>query len=931
MTAAQLTCADPRRRADARAHGLNGIDSITVSDDQRTLAVILFGQVPAGLTEANFRIDGGLPVTVTGVDPCPEQDPDLPGCVQLSVDRPGDYSCYRLSVVAAGPSGRPGTDPYDGFDVRCFYADFSFKQNCTSLVDCVPQCATATAPAPGPVIDYLARDYASLRQALLDRLSLTMPDWTEQHLPDVGIALVELLAYAGDLLNYRLDAAGTEAYLDTARLRTSVRRHARLVGYRMHDGCAARAYVCLTVTGKMTMPAGDFRFSAGTEIFEPLLREDVALYPEHNQIALWTWGDFGCCLEAGATSATLADSGLTLGPGDLLVFEEIVGADTGLPADADRTHRQIVRLTSVTSGHDALYDQPLLQVEWDRADALTFPLCINTRGGPDCADLVVGVARGNVVLVEHGGSNDWCGGVPQQVTWPAPPPPATGCPPGPDWGCPADGPADLPAYPPIPFRPAATVGQSPVTQHVAFPEPHRVARAQAAALAGIPAQARARIGAMTGEAGLTADDLAYLTLLFGADVLARYRIASDPSAALRLLLGRFDLLLAGKLARLEDLRQRARAGYVLTAADAGRELDWAWGPGTGQAIDPARPAFRGPAATALRADPRDALPAVRVRVGDQVWRPRRDLLGCGPTDRCFVGETDDDQVLTLRFGDGRYGLAPPLSATPPGTTLELCFRTGNGTAGNVGAEMINTVSFCATKQDVISAVRNPLAAAGGTDPEPVATVRLRAPHAFGEDLRRAITAADYAAIAGRLGGVQRAGAQLRWTGSWYEAQVAIDALGTEVAPGSLLADERRLLHRYRRIGHDVRVVTGVTVPVALTVCVQVQPDYIAGYVRAAVLAVLGNGVRPDGTLAMFHPDNLTFGTSIRVSAIVAAVAAVAGVSGAAVTVLKRQFAPDEGAVAAGVLSFAADEIPQLDNDPAHPDHGLLTLTIGGGR
>jgi hypothetical protein len=126
MAGSQLTCADPRRRADARAHGLNGIDSITVSDDQRTLAVILFGQVPAGLTPANFRIDGGLPVTVTGVDPCPEQDPDLPGCVQLSVDRPGDFSCYRLSVVAAAPSERPGTDPYDGFDVRCFYADFSF-------------------------------------------------------------------------------------------------------------------------------------------------------------------------------------------------------------------------------------------------------------------------------------------------------------------------------------------------------------------------------------------------------------------------------------------------------------------------------------------------------------------------------------------------------------------------------------------------------------------------------------------------------------------------------------------------------------------------------------------------------------------------------------------------------------------------------------
>ena len=51
------------------------------------------------------------------------------------------------------------------------------------------------------------------------------------------MTMVELLAYAGDLLHYRLDAVATEAFLDTARLRTSVRRHARLVDYRMHDGC----------------------------------------------------------------------------------------------------------------------------------------------------------------------------------------------------------------------------------------------------------------------------------------------------------------------------------------------------------------------------------------------------------------------------------------------------------------------------------------------------------------------------------------------------------------------------------------------------------------------------------------------------------------------------------------------------------------------
>ena len=70
-----------------------------------------------------------------------------------------------------------------------------------------------------------------------------MPDWTERHVPDLGITLVELLAYVGDYLSYYQDAVATEAYLDTARRRISVRRHVRLVDYRMHDGCNARAWV----------------------------------------------------------------------------------------------------------------------------------------------------------------------------------------------------------------------------------------------------------------------------------------------------------------------------------------------------------------------------------------------------------------------------------------------------------------------------------------------------------------------------------------------------------------------------------------------------------------------------------------------------------------------------------------------------------------
>ena len=83
----------------------------------------------------------------------------------------------------------------------------------------------------------------SFRQLILDRLALIMPNWQETHVPDLGIALVEILAYTGDYLSYYQDAVATEAYLGTARQRITVRRHARLVDYALHEGCNSRAWV----------------------------------------------------------------------------------------------------------------------------------------------------------------------------------------------------------------------------------------------------------------------------------------------------------------------------------------------------------------------------------------------------------------------------------------------------------------------------------------------------------------------------------------------------------------------------------------------------------------------------------------------------------------------------------------------------------------
>ncbi|MCL7375256.1 putative baseplate assembly protein [Streptomyces sp. 35G-GA-8] len=491
----QLVCRTDGRRAKVRAARLGGVDAVEVGDDGLTLTVTFLGKAPHGLCPENIRIDGGR--RITGIEAVEvsverEEDPELDDRLFVTLDRTGDTSRYRLSVVATDPYGRPGTEPFHGFDQRYFWADFDFRADCPTPFDrekderggverpCgppphTPGAAPALAPAPAPVIDYTARDYDTIRRLILDRLALTTPDWVERNAADLGTTLVELLAHNADLIGYQQDAVATEAYLDTARRRVSVRRHVRLIDYPMHDGVNARAFVTVQTARRLTLPPGTFRFAAvdvrtpaprdvpeiGTviddrdlsvldergsvEVFEPVVAEEpLVLSPEHTTIRFWTWGDEVCALPRGATAATLRDAWadkectartLELSPGDLLLIEEVRGPRSGTPGDADPAHRQAVRLTSVTPLVDRLSDQPVLEVTWAREDALTFPVCLSTRGGPGCEPVEdVSVARGNVVLVDHGRSGSLHGGADQTVSVPPAPAVLGSCEPS-GFGC----------------------------------------------------------------------------------------------------------------------------------------------------------------------------------------------------------------------------------------------------------------------------------------------------------------------------------------------------------------------------------------------------------------------------------------------------------------------------------------------------------------
>ncbi|MBW6435150.1 putative baseplate assembly protein [Actinoplanes hulinensis] len=838
-----------RRRAAIRAAGHNGVDEVEVSDDGLRLSVTFLGRAPDDLEPGNVRIDGGrriTGVTAVAVEVEHADDPELDDRLHVTVDRAGDTSRYRLSIVEPDLYGRPGDTPYPGFDQRYLSATFRFRPQCPAPFE--PPEPEPMSP-PAPVIDYTARDYDTIRRLLLDRMALTIPAWVERGPVDLGVALVELLAYTADQISYQQDAVATEAYLDTARHRVSVRRHTRLIDYPMHDGANARVVVVVDVAEPVTLRPGEYRFAAAgghrgsviedenALIFEPLDRRPARLWPEHNAIRFWTWEGDQPSLPAGATAATLRDDDrcLRLRPGDVLVLEETRG------------HRQAVRLLSATPGTDRLSGQTIVEVTWADEDALTHGL-----------DLDESVARGNAILADHGRT------VPVTTS-------------GPRW----------------------------VTQAVPYPLPAHVCAGQAAHLAGIPDRARERLTALWRSAGdrtgLSDTEVDELTVLFDLSYGVRTALREEPVRTLRHLLHRADRLLAAKRRRLDVLAARARAGTIL-GDHVAEEIAQTWGDRYADGLRPGDPVLAGPI-SALAGDPAQALPALR---GD--WKPRRDLLDSGPRDRHVVGELTDDGRLRLRFN----------TTPPPGT--EIGYRIGGGTAGNVGAEAITHLVTCRDDGGIpaVTGVRNPLPAVGGADPEPVDRVRRLAPLDLRRKKRRAITAADYAELASALPGVQRAAAEIRWTGGTAEAHVAIDARGSADPSQRLLDEVADRLEAYRRIGHDLVVTPARPVPLDIVVEVCAAP----GHQHGRILADLHRKL-----LAAFRPDALTFGDPVRVSRLTALAASVPGVRTARVTRLRRLSAPDAGELAAGLLRLGPLEVARCDNDPDRPENGRLETVL----
>jgi hypothetical protein len=900
-------CDELRRNAVSHHSKLMGIDFLEVSSDQTKLYIHFVPvaddapdevknnkkTTPSDLTESNVRIKGGERITrirvvkvdyVNGLWVVTVDDDDN------STSGVGDFSTYTFHLVDV-----PDLDPL------LSAVDFSFKVECQSDFDCKPQRVCLTEPLPEPEINYLARDYASFRRLMLDRMAMLMPQWKERNTADLGIALVELLAYVGDHLSYQQDAIATEAYLDTARSRISVRRHARLVDYFMHDGCNARAWVQVNADNSVVLEKGTQMFTRVTgqpvcislnsqaydqalqqrpEVFETI--HDATLFKDHTELYFYTWGDKRCCLPKGATKATLKDHYPNLKAGDVLIFEEILGPLTGKQEDADPAHRHAVRLIEVYSIYFELTDES--------------PEKLLADGVPD--DVVTQLKA--IQCKMFFGENNFLNEVQAQI-----------------------GEAQTTQFKSLLLQHAAHKLVDPLTGD-------NITEIQWGIEDALPFPLC--ISAVTDEQhGHKYTE--NISVARGNIVLADHgcTVQQDfdpvPSPNPRLVRVQVQRPSRCEEDELEKERERLQILPRFRPQLNERPLTQAATVVKNRVVNGQKKTERlpfdpeAPASAAFQWKMEDVMPVVTLN--NKAWHPLRDLLASDRFAKEFVVEVEADGTAFLRFGDDQHGLRPNT-----GTTFKATYRVGNGVAGNVGAE---SIAHIVSSESAIIGVRNPLSAQGGREPETIEEVRKKAPYAF-RTQERAVTEEDYAEVTERNPQVQQSAATFRWTGSWHTVFLTIDRKRGLPVDDTFEKEIRQYVERYRMAGYDLEVDSPHFVSLEIEMDVCVKPDYFRSEVKRALIKVFSNQILPDGRRGVFHPDNFTFGQTVYLSRLYAAAQAVPGVSSAHIMKFIRQDIPDDPKpLEEGKLTPGRLEIARLDNDPNFPEHGVFHLNIRGGK
>ncbi len=300
------------------------------------------------------------------------------------------------------------------------------------------------------------------------------------------------------------------------------------------------------------------------------------------------------------------------------------------------------------------------------------------------------------------------------------------------------------------------------------------------------------------------------------------------------------------------------------------------------------------------------------------WRLQETLVYSGADETDYVIDIDAEDRATVVFAQ---------AVPPAGAELRATYRVGGGRQGNVAKRTISTIADAPDLSVLGAEVINERPATGGAPRESIEHAVSHAPAVF-RSLRRAVTAADYEALALDFAGVGKVRAV---ASSWNTVTLFVAPQGGGAVSDVLTANLIAYFEDKRPVSTRIEVANVDYVPVFVTAEVDVQAYYPA----ARIAQQVRRAVR--GLLAF---ENVAFAEVVYLSKFYEAVEAIDGVAGVNISEFRRA-GQAEDVHPEGKLVLGENELPTvpLENEDflAHPagavpadyPDGVRVTTSGG--
>jgi hypothetical protein len=290
------------------------------------------------------------------------------------------------------------------------------------------------------------------------------------------------------------------------------------------------------------------------------------------------------------------------------------------------------------------------------------------------------------------------------------------------------------------------------------------------------------------------------------------------------------------------------------------------------------------------------------------WTLRDTLAFSEAGQKDYIIQIDADDRASVIFGDGVFGAVPP-----QGALIRATYRSGGGVAGNVPANAITTIVNAPQLALLGGTVANPTPATGGAERETIEHAVQHAPAVF-RSLRRAVTAADYEALALSFKGVGKVRAVA--TG-WNEVTLFVAPSGGGKVSDVLEASLKGYLEDKRMLSQLVEVSDVDYVPIRVTAEIAIQSFYVATDVVAQVQQAAAD------LLAFDHVD---FNQTIYLSKFYEESQNVPGVIFVNITEFRREDTPAPAVEPTGKIALGPNEVPVIPTDPDYVN-GLRVVVI----